>query len=90
MECCCSSLTDLRRKEVINISTGTRLGNVCDLELDLKCGRITALIGPEHQPIFSFKRAEEYRIPWECINKIGDDIILVSSAHPLCRDRTDT
>ena len=33
-------LDELESKEVINIRDGVRLGYVCDLELDLACGRI--------------------------------------------------
>ena len=43
MEC---RLSDLRWREVINVSTGTRLGYVGDVVLDLKEGRVAALIVP--------------------------------------------
>ena len=39
-------LTELRYREVINISDGTRLGFVNDAILDLTSGRILALIVP--------------------------------------------
>ena len=38
--------SDLRCREVINISTGTRLGYVNDALVDLKDGHIAALIVP--------------------------------------------
>ena len=38
--------TDLRCKEIINISDGCRLGYVIDVELELSSGRILALIAP--------------------------------------------
>ena len=37
-------LDELESKEVINIRDGVRLGYVCDLELDLACGRICAFV----------------------------------------------
>lgn len=87
MDCCCIySFSELRRKEVINITTGMRLGYICDLEFDAKCGKILSLTVPERAPIFSFKKPEEFRIPWDCIAKIGDDIILVTNAIPICNE----
>ena len=68
----------LRRKEVVNVCDGCRLGYVGDLELQLPEGRITALIVPGPCRFFGlFGRGEEYFVPWECIKQIGDDIILI-------------
>lgn len=36
MNCC---VTDLRNKEVVNKKDGTRLGNVCDVEVDTCTGK---------------------------------------------------
>ena len=41
MKCC---LSDLRYKEVIDMTTGQRLGYVCDAEIDLEEGKIVSLI----------------------------------------------
>ena len=71
-------LAQLRYKEVININDGTRLGYVGDVELLPEEGRATALIVPGPPRFFGlFGRSEEYYIPWECIRRMGDDIILV-------------
>ena len=43
MKCC---LSDLRYKEVIDLTTGQRLGYVCDAEIDLEQGKIVSLIVP--------------------------------------------
>ena len=42
MDNCC--LNDLFRKEVINIDTGNRYGFVCDVEVNVCTGRISAII----------------------------------------------
>lgn len=74
----------LRSKEVINIADGSRLGYVCDMEIDVECGRICALILPAPTKLFSRARPREIRIPWSEIAKIGDDFILVCRReHPL-------
>ena len=44
-------LCELREKEVINICDGEKLGNVCDLDFDVKTGRICSLIIPGPQKI---------------------------------------
>lgn len=69
---------ELKQKEVINVCDGCRLGFVCDLEFEPKTGKIVSLIVPESGKGWSlFGREREYRIPWKCITKIGDDIILI-------------
>lgn len=70
--------TDLRCKEVINISDGCRLGYVCDVEVELPMGKIVAIIVPGPSRFFGLLGREcDYCIPWPCIKRIGDDIILV-------------
>lgn len=75
MNCC---VTDLREKEIINLKDGCRLGEVCDVELDSCTGRILALIVFGKSKIFGLGgRSDNIRIPWENIEVIGDDTILV-------------
>ena len=69
---------DLRQKEIVNITDGARYGFVSDLEIDITEGRILSLIVPGPGRVLGvFGRDQEYRIPWDKITKIGDDIILV-------------
>ncbi len=76
MSCC--RIAELRMKEVINLCDGTRLGYIGDVEIDLKCGRVCAIVVPAPGFFFGlFGRGEDYVIPWEAIDKIGDDIVLV-------------
>lgn len=75
----------LRRKEVINICDGRRLGFVGDLELKVPEGEVKAFIVFGPCRFFGlFGRGEDYYIPWECVQKFGDDIILVDK--PFRRD----
>jgi YlmC/YmxH family sporulation protein len=70
---------DLRQKEIVNVNDGARYGFVSDLELNSADGKIVALIVPGPGRVLGvFGRDQEYRIPWENINKIGDDVILVN------------
>lgn len=69
---------DLRRKEVININDGCRLGLVADLDLRAPEGQIAAIVVYGPARFFGlFGRGEEFYIPWDCIQRIGDDIILI-------------
>lgn len=70
--------SDLRQREVINVTDGKRLGFVTDLDIDLENGIIKSLIIPGQNRVFSlFSKAGDYVIPWEQIKTIGSDVILV-------------
>ena len=67
-----------RSKEVINICDGCRLGFVADVDIRLPEGQVIAIIVYGPCRFFGlFGRGEEYYIPWDCIQRIGDDIILI-------------
>ena len=69
---------DFRRKEVISIKDGRRLGFVQDVTADLKTGSIKEIIVPGNNKLFGiFSTNEEIVIPWEAIKCISDEIILV-------------
>ena len=79
-------IADLRCKEVINLCDGCRMGYVGDVEIDVVCGRVIALVVPGRCRFFGlFGREEDFIIPWEALDKIGDDIILVRHDRPLPR-----
>ncbi len=83
-------LSDLRCREVINISTGTRLGYVGDALVDLRDGRIAALIVPGPARFLGlFGREDDYILPWPCITRIGPDIILIDGKGDIRRDRRE-
>ena len=69
---------DLRRKEVVNMRDGVKLGAICDMELDESSGLVQAIIVPGAPRFFGLLRSdEEIVIPYCKICKIGDDVILV-------------
>ena len=71
-------MRDLRCKEVINISDGCRLGFVSDVDIRIPEGQVIAIVVNGPCRFFGlFGRGEEFYIPWDCIQRIGDDIILI-------------
>ena len=81
----CTTFCELRRKEVINICDGARLGCISDLELDDCTGCISAIVVPGQSRMFGIlKSDEELVIPYCKIRNIGDDVILVSTANLHC------
>jgi len=69
---------EIKQKEVINIKDGCRLGYVCDLIIDKKEGEILKIIVPGPAKLFGmFGREQEYRVDWDDVKQIGDDIILI-------------
>ncbi len=72
------NFSDLKRKEVINLCDGARLGCISDLEMDAACGTVFAIIVPGPPRLWGLMRSdEELVIPYQKIKKIGDDVILV-------------
>ena len=71
-------VADLRCKEVINISDGSRLGYANDVEFDVLTGQIMAIVVPGPCRFFGlFGREDDYVVPWQAIRRVGEDIILV-------------
>ena len=81
-------IDDMRYKEVINLSDGERLGYVCDVEINAVTGQLCAIIVPGPCRFLGlFWREADYVIPWDCISRIGEDIILIDTNTEFRRDR---
>ena len=78
-----NSLAQMRYKEVISMTDGSRFGYVEDLEIDLESGQVNALIIPGRRRLFGLLgREEDRRIPWSSVQRFGEDIILVQDPAP--------
>ncbi len=75
-------ISDMRLRDVVNVSDGRRLGFLKDIDIDLEMGRIRALILPGQGRFLSWfgSRSDDIVIPWDKIKKIGVDVILVDAA----------
>lgn len=77
----------MKHKEVINIRDGSRIGCVNDVEVDMKCARLVAIVIYGRLKCFGiFGREEDIIIKWENIEVVGEDTILVKY-NPICRKR---
>ena len=71
------STCELRDKEVINLCDGSRLGCPTDFEFCASDGKITAIIIEGHGGFLGFGRCNNIIIPWNKIECVGEDAILV-------------
>ncbi len=75
---CKVTFSELKKREVINVCDGARLGCVCDLEIDMQTGCVLALIVPgETRWLGVLKGHDDLVIPFCRIRKLGEDVILV-------------
>ncbi|MCI6655882.1 MAG: YlmC/YmxH family sporulation protein [Clostridium sp.] len=78
-------ICELREKEVVNVCDGERLGNICDIDFEERTGRICTLVIPGPCKIFGIiGRDSEYLIPYECVKRIGADVVLVEIEATKC------
>ena len=78
--------TSLQCKEVICVSDGRRLGFISDVQVDVPEGRVCAIVVPCPCRFFGIVgRTEDFIIPWNCIKRIGPDIVLVDTKPDDCR-----
>lgn len=71
-------LSDLQKKDVINISDGKKIGNIIDIKIEESTGNISSLVVETNKSLFNiFMNREEFDITWKQIQKIGEDVILI-------------
>ena len=72
------SLDDLRRKEVIDITNGDRLGYIDDIEINLDTSEVEALIIYGRMRFFGlFGKDDNVIIPCDDIKVVGKETVLV-------------
>jgi len=73
------SLDELRRKEVIDINSGERLGFIDDVRLDLETSGVVGLVIYGRTRFFGiFGRDEDVEIPCGDIRVVGSEVVLIS------------
>ncbi len=75
-----SRFMEFRRKEIINVANGLKIGYADDLILDTETASIEAVIVYGRPRLFGLLgRGEDLMIPWSEIEVIGEDTVLVKS-----------
>ena len=64
-------LSDLQNKDVVDIKTGDKIGNVIDAEISSDTGCIKKLIIYDKTGFLNIISKEEVSISWNQIKKIG-------------------
>ena len=76
-------LTELRHKEVISAVDGVRIGYVDDIIVETKSSNVVAFVIFYRNFLLGiFGNRGDYIIPWEKIQMIGEDVIIVSCKTP--------
>ncbi|MBN1064340.1 YlmC/YmxH family sporulation protein [Clostridium botulinum] len=73
------SLNAMRSMEIIDISTGRKLGFIKDFKVNCDENKITSLILQSTTMKSWFLKDDEIEIKWNDIVKVGVDVILVKS-----------
>ena len=80
------SFSEIRRKDVVNICDGRKLGKPIDLVLnDAACAEALVVPGRSGGLLGFFRQDREgCVIPWERVRRVGDDVILVEVDSERC------
>ncbi len=71
---------EFRKKEIINMTNGMKIGYVDDLVFDTDSAQVESIVVFGRPRFFGlFGRSEDMLIPWKDIEIIGEDTILVKS-----------
>lgn len=70
------TLEELSKKQVVNLCDGRALGCVSDLVFNLCDGKLLAIVVSNGMGL-SLKKGKDITVPWDKIQKIGSDTILV-------------
>lgn len=71
-------IIELRDKQVLSIKDATVIGYVSDIEIDTDNGKLTSILVSSKGRSGILSRNEDIKIPWEKIEVIGNDSILVN------------
>ena len=75
-----SRVAELRRKEVIDSLSGSRVGFIDDIEIDTMTSSVRAVVVFGRPRLFGLLgKSDDVIIPWSDITLIGEDTVLVTT-----------
>ena len=76
---------EMRNKQVVCVKSGEILGYVSDVEINIKTGNLESLIIFGKSKLLGlFGKNEDIVIPWNDIEVIGNETVLVKNQSPYC------
>jgi len=74
-----ATFLELKAKQVINTVDGKCLGHITDIVFDVVCAKALGFVVPQPNQGFwgLFRGGKDIFIPFDCVCKIGVDVILV-------------
>ena len=82
------SFEELREKEIVNLSTGKKLGQITDFIFNLDNNIVKGIFVSGEKKIF--KKNEDIFIPISHILSVGDDIILVKISEQILYQKSQS
>ena len=73
------SLNAIRNMEVIDISTGSKIGYVKDFKVDINTKKLVSIFLPSSVKSW-FNKADDIELAWDKIVKIGVDVLIVDAS----------
>ena len=70
-------LSELAKKDVININDGSKIGNITDILIDDKGYVLSLVVDKSNFSCSFFTAKDEMLIDFNNIEKIGEDVIIV-------------
>lgn len=72
------NIEDFKNKQIVSVETGAVLGFISELEIDTETGGVANIIVFGKPKLFGvLGREEDVEIPWQNIEVIGSETILV-------------
>ena len=73
------SINAIRSMEVIDVSTGSKLGYARDFKVDLESNKVVSIFLPALAKGW-FSKEDDIEIPWDKVIKIGVDVLIVDAS----------
>ena len=77
-----ATLSELGNKEVISCCNCARIGYICDVCINLDTAQVISVIVMRNGGLLSAFKKKTVTITWDCIQRIGEDLIIAEYDFP--------
>jgi YlmC/YmxH family sporulation protein len=70
-------ISELAKRDIINVFNGAKLGLVKDVQIDSETGTVHAIVLQGRRRFWFFPAGKDVIVPWTKIKKFGVDAVLV-------------